>query len=199
MRTVLARSNLQGAATVTLICSLGLAASAQASKASLREMVDELCGQQLATVEGVIGPAPSYWQADAFTAERPEWMSPASARIRLWTSSAFALLEPISNAAVVGRSPEIRVEVVRHLRAGLALSRCLTPTDDHWRGAEFPDDDAFIAEDQTFFKEMRATECFLRHSEDLLAVLASDLEGAALQDAIEGQAQLRTKPCETED
>jgi len=56
-----------------------------------------------------------------------------------------------------------------------------------------------MAEDQTFIKEMRSTECFVENSEDLLEVLVSDLEGAALQDAIEEQIQERKKPCETKD
>jgi hypothetical protein len=72
----------------------------------------------------------------------------------------------------------------------------LTPTDEHWRGAEFPEDETLLAEDQTFMKEMRSTECFVKRSEDLLEVLVSDLKSAPLQDAIE---DVREKPCGTEE
>lgn len=83
------------------------------------------------------------------------------------------------------------------LRAGLAVTKCLTPSDADWRGAEFPEDATHIAEDETFMKEMRAAKCFVEMSENLLEVLVSDLEGVALQDVIDEQMQVLKKRCET--
>lgn len=199
MRTDLSRSNTPGLATAALLSSLGVAASAQESKASFRQMAEELCGQQLAAFEATAGEASSLWQGPAATTEVPVWMSPASARVRVWHISALALVVPVMNAKVAGDSPEYRSETVGGLRAALALSNCLTPTDIHWRGAEFPADDTHIPEDQSFMKEMQSTECFVELSEDLLELLVSDLEGVALKYAIEEQVQLHEKPCGTEE
>ena len=139
---------------------------------------------------------PSPWQGPAATSELPAWMTPESARIRVWANSALALVDTVSAAPLAVRSSEFRDEAVVRLRAGLAVTKCLTPTDDHWRGAEFPEDETLLAEDQTFMKEMRSTECFVKRSEDLLEVLVSDLKSAPLQDAIE---DVREKPCGTEE
>ncbi len=197
MGSRLARSNTLGPATVMLLASLGVAASADGAKASARQLAEELCGPQLAAFEAALGASPSVWQGPGATTELADWMSPASARIRVWSMSAFALLDPVTTARVAGRSPETRGEAIDHLRAGLAVTKCLTPSDADWRGAEFPEDATLMAEDETFLKEMRATKCFVELSENLLQVLESDLEGVALQDEIDEQIQVLKKPCET--
>lgn len=199
MRAHLARLNTPGLATAMLLSSLGATASAQQSKPTPRQLAEDLCGTQLLAFEASAGATPSPWQGPAARSELPAWMTPESARIRVWAFSALALVDTVSAAPLAVRSSEFRDEAVVRLGAGLAVTKCLTPTDDHWRGAEFLEDDTFMAEDQTFIKEMRSTECFVENSEDLLEVLVSDLEGAALQDAIEEQIQVRKKPCETKD